>query len=225
MKQRAVVLVSGGMDSCVVAAIAASEYDPLFLHICYGQRTEKKERECFEKIAEYFGVKDKLIVDISYLKKIGGSSLIDTNLSVPKPDIGSTRIPSTYVPFRNAHLLAIATSLAEAKGIENIFIGVVAVDGSNYPDCRPEFIRAFAQAINEGTKPSTQIKIIAPLINLRKAEIVKKGIELNAPFHLTWSCYKNTEIACGDCDSCVLRWRAFKEAGTKDPIPYERIPE
>ncbi len=221
MGSEAIVLVSGGMDSCVSTAIAAVENDDVaFLHISYGQRTEARERRAFHDIADFYGVKDRLEVSIEYLAKIGGSSLTDASMQVTEADLESTEIPTSYVPFRNANMLAIATSWAEVIGATSIYIGVVAEDSSGYPDCRPEFYEAFQQTINTGTKPDTRIEIRTPIIDLTKGEIVKKGTELNAPLHLTWSCYRSENLACGTCDSCALRLRGFEQAGVEDPITY-----
>ena len=224
MKKVSVILVSGGMDSCVTAAMARPENDELaFLHVSYGQRTEARERQAFTDIADHYGVKNRLDVSIEYLAKIGGSSLTDANIAVTDADLASTEIPTSYVPFRNANMLAIATSWAEVIGATSIYIGAVAEDSSGYPDCRPEFYAAFQQTINTGTKPGTHIEIRTPIIDLTKAEIVKKGIELNSPLHLTWSCYRAEEFACGTCDSCALRLRGFAHAGVIDPIIYKEI--
>ena len=221
MGSKAIVLVSGGMDSCVTAAIAARENEALaFLHISYGQRTEARERKAFNDIADHYAVKPRLDVSIEYLAKIGGSSLTDDTIEVTEADLKSKEIPTSYVPFRNANMLAIATSWAEVIGASSIYIGAVAEDSSGYPDCRPEFYQAFQRTIDAGTKPDTRIEIRTPIINLSKAEIVKKGIELNAPLHLTWSCYRSEDLACGTCDSCALRLRGFERARIKDPIPY-----
>ena len=221
MGSKAIVLVSGGMDSCVTAAIAARENKiKAFLHISYGQRTEDRERRAFNDIADHYGVIERLDVSIEYLAKIGGSSLTDETIEVAEADLESKEIPTSYVPFRNANMLAIATSWAEVIGATNIYIGAVAEDSSGYPDCRPEFYGAFQRTIDAGTKPETQIKIRTPLISMSKAEIVRKGIELHAPLHLTWSCYRSEDLACGTCDSCALRLRGFEGAGEKDPIPY-----
>lgn len=218
----AIVLVSGGMDSCVSAAIASAENDEIvFLHISYGQRTETRERKAFNDIAAHYGVKERLDASIEYLAKIGGSSLTDVSMSVTEADLESKEIPTSYVPFRNANMLSIATSWAEVLGARSIYIGAVAEDSSGYPDCRPEFYEAFQQTINTGTKPTTHIEIRTPIIHLTKAQIVKKGIELNAPLHLTWSCYRSEDLACGTCASCALRLRGFEQAGVKDPIPYQ----
>jgi 7-cyano-7-deazaguanine synthase len=217
----AVCLVSGGMDSCVTAAIASEENEELaFLHVSYGQRTEARERRSFEELADYYAVTKRLVASIEYLKTIGGSSLTDERIAVSEANLVSREIPTSYVPFRNSHLLSIATSWAEVIGAPRIYIGAVAEDSSGYPDCRPEFYQAFQRTIDAGTKPETRIKIVTPVISLRKSEIVKRGVELRAPLHLSWSCYQADERACGRCDSCALRLRAFAEAGMKDPIQY-----
>jgi 7-cyano-7-deazaguanine synthase len=217
----AICLVSGGMDSCVTAAIAREENaDLAFLHVSYGQRTEARERRAFSDLADYFGVEQRLIASIEYLKRIGGSSLTDAGIEVTEANLASREIPTSYVPFRNSHLLAIATSWAEVTGADRIYIGAVAEDSSGYPDCRPEFYEAFQQTINAGTRPETNIEIVTPIIDLRKSEIIKRGLELKAPLELTWSCYKSEDVACGGCDSCALRLRAFAEAGVADSIPY-----
>ena len=217
----AVCLVSGGMDSCVTAAIAREENDQLaFLHVSYGQRTETRERRAFCELGDHFGVRQRLTASIDYLTKIGGSSITDTKIAVSEANLSSREIPTSYVPFRNSHLLSIAASWAEVIGAQAIYIGAVAEDSSGYPDCRPEFYHAFQRAIDVGTKPETAIRIFTPVIHLRKSEIIKRGLELGAPFELTWSCYQSEEIACGRCDSCALRLRAFAEAGIIDPVPY-----
>ena len=217
----AICLVSGGMDSCVTAAIARAENAAMaFLHVSYGQRTEARERRAFEALADHFAVQKRLVVSIESLKAIGGSSLTDENIPVAKANLSSREIPTSYVPFRNAHLLAIATSWAETIGARRIYIGAVAEDSSGYPDCRPEFYEAFQKAIDAGTKPETQIEIVTPIIHLSKADIVCRGLELGAPLELTWSCYVSEDRACGRCDSCALRLRAFHQAGTSDPIEY-----
>jgi len=217
----AIVLVSGGMDSCVTAAVAASENDSLaFLHISYGQRTEARERKAFNDIADHYRVVKRLNVSIAYLAEIGGSSLTDEKIDVSEADLESNNIPTSYVPFRNANMLAIATSWAEVIGANSIYIGAVAEDSSGYPDCRPEFYEAFQKTIDTGTKPETRIEIRTPIIELSKAAIVKKAVELKAPLHLTWSCYRNGDVACGTCDSCALRLRGFEKAGIKDLIFY-----
>ncbi len=221
MVSKAIVLVSGGMDSCVTAAIAARENDEIaFLHISYGQLTESRERQAFNDIADHYNITERLDVSIEYLAKIGGSSLTDANIAVTDADLESKDIPTSYVPFRNANMLAIATSWAEVISANAIYIGAVAEDSSGYPDCRPEFYAAFQETINTGTKPETRIEIRTPIIDLTKSEIVKKGVELHAPLRLTWSCYRSNELACGTCDSCALRLRGFEIAGVKDPIAY-----
>lgn len=217
----AVCLVSGGMDSCVTAAIANNENDELaFLHVSYGQRTESRERESFERLADHYRVKARLIVSLEQLAKIGGSSLTDINIAVATPNLSTQGIPSSYVPFRNAHLLSAAVSWSEVIGANRIYIGAVEEDSSGYPDCRPVFYDAFQRVVDLGTRPETHIQILTPVINLKKSEIVQRGIALNAPLELTWSCYQESERACGNCDSCALRLRAFREAGVPDPIPY-----
>jgi 7-cyano-7-deazaguanine synthase len=217
----AVCLVSGGMDSCVTAAIAREENAQLaFLHVSYGQRTEARELRAFHELADYFGVTKRLAVSIEYLKAIGGSSLTDQGIPVAAANLTSREIPTSYVPFRNSHLLAIATSWAETIGAQRIYIGAVAEDSSGYPDCRPEFYEAFQRAIDAGTRPETRVEIVTPVIHLRKTEIVRRGLELSAPLELTWSCYQAEERACGRCDSCALRLRAFQEAAVLDPIAY-----
>lgn len=218
----AVVLVSGGMDSCVTAALAAEDHDELaFLHVNYGQRTETRERKAFNDIADFYGVRKRLDISIDHLAKIGGSSLTDESMEVTEADLESKEIPTSYVPFRNANMLAIATSWAEVIGASAIYIGAVAEDSSGYPDCRPEFYQAFQSVIDTGTRPETWVEIVTPIIAMTKAEIVKQGIELNAPLNLTWSCYRNEDLACGTCDSCALRLRGFAQAGVKDPISYK----
>lgn len=209
------------MDSCVTAAVAARESDRVaFLHVSYGQRTEARERRAFDAIADHYAVERRLDVSIEYLATIGGSSLTDVNMPVADADLASAEVPTSYVPFRNANMLSIAVSWAETIGASGIYIGAVAEDSSGYPDCRPEFYAAFQTAIDTGTKPETRVEIRTPIIHLSKAEIVKKGIELAAPLHLTWSCYRNKDLACGTCDSCALRLRGFERAGVRDPIVY-----
>jgi 7-cyano-7-deazaguanine synthase len=209
------------MDSCVTAAIAREENDSLaFLHVSYGQRTEQRERQAFEEIADFYRVDRRLAVSIEYLALIGGSSLTDPAIPIGQADLHASGIPASYVPFRNAHLLSIATSWAEVIGANYIYIGAVAEDSSGYPDCRPIFYEAFQQAIDAGTKPETRVSIRTPIIGMRKAEIVRRGHELGAPFELTWSCYRESDEACGNCDSCALRLRGFAQAGLRDPIPY-----
>ncbi len=222
MNESAVILVSGGMDSCVTAAIAKAETDEIaFLHTSYGQRTEQRERKAFNDIADFYNVGKRLDVSIEYLAKIGGSSLTDETIEISEADLESKEIPTSYVPFRNANMLAIATSWAEVLGANSIYIGAVSEDSSGYPDCRPEFYAAFEKTIDAGTKPETRIKIVTPIIELSKAEIVLKGLELDAPLHLSWSCYRSEDSACGTCDSCALRLRGFELAGVSDPIAYK----
>ena len=215
-----VVLASGGMDSCVTTAIASLDSDLAMLHVSYGQRTEARELESFRAIADHYRASCRLTTSIGYLAAIGGSSLTDHQITVSDADLDATTIPTSYVPFRNAHLLAIATSWAEVIGAQRIYIGAVAEDSSGYPDCRPQFYRAFQQTIDAGTRPETSIEIVTPIIHLRKSEIILRGIELNAPLDLTWSCYRDNLIACGHCDSCALRLRGFREAGFPDPLRY-----
>jgi 7-cyano-7-deazaguanine synthase len=209
------------MDSCVTAAIAQQENDELaFLHVSYGQRTEQRERESFDALADHFNVGLRLVISLEHLARIGGSSLTDEAIPVTTANLTSSAIPSSYVPFRNSHLLAAAVSWGEVIGALSIYIGAVAEDSSGYPDCRPEFYDAFQNVIDLGTKPETRITIRTPVIHLKKSEIVQKGVDLGAPLHLTWSCYQDSQLACGKCDSCALRLRAFREAGVPDPIPY-----
>jgi 7-cyano-7-deazaguanine synthase len=209
------------MDSCVTAAIAREENTEVaFLHVSYGQRTEARERRAFVDLAASFKIKKRLAVSIESLKAIGGSSLTDEGIPVSRADLTSPEIPTSYVPFRNAHMLAIATSWAETIRARRIYIGAVAEDSSGYPDCRPEFYYAFQGAIDAGTKPETRIEIVTPVIKMSKADIVRRGLELDAPLELTWSCYGAEDLACGQCDSCALRLRAFKQAGVTDPIAY-----
>jgi 7-cyano-7-deazaguanine synthase len=220
--ERAICLVSGGMDSCVTAAIANNENDELaFLHVSYGQRTEKRELQAFEALADHYDVGLRLVISLEHLALIGGSSLTDPAIVVTPADLNSRAIPSSYVPFRNSHLLAAAVSWGEVINASAIYIGAVAEDSSGYPDCRPEFYAAFQNVIDLGTKPDTNIRIRTPVINLRKSEIIRTGVELAAPLDLTWSCYQASELACGNCDSCALRLRAFREAGVPDPIAYQ----
>lgn len=221
-KELAVVLVSGGMDSCVTAAIAAQDCKLAFLHAGYGQRTERRERKAFEDIAGFYGVEKRLVVRLDHFSQIGGSSLTDENIPVSEASLDSREIPSSYVPFRNTHFLAVAVSWAEALGAYKVFIGAVWDDSSGYPDCRPEYYRVFNDLIRAGTKPETRIEVVTPVIQLKKHEIVLRGIELGAPLHLTWSCYRSEEVACGHCDSCALRLRAFARASRDDPIAYRK---
>ncbi len=218
----AVVLLSGGLDSCVCLAEAAREHTPAVLHLNYGQRTERRELAAFTAIADHYGIppQHRLTVDVRYLEQIGGTSLIDRDLPVETglPEAG--RIPSTYVPFRNAHLLAIGVSWAEVLGATALFIGAVQEDSSGYPDCSEPFYRAYAAAVEAGTRPETHIRIVTPLLHLDKGAIVRRGLQLQAPLQLSWSCYVDEERACGECESCRLRLRGFAAAGAVDPIPY-----
>ncbi len=221
---RAVVLLSGGMDSCVCAALAARDHHAAALHVSYGQRTEARERQSFEDICDRLEIRDRLLIHNESLRVIGGSALTDRTIAVPESHegrgIGAVNdVPVTYVPFRNAHFLAAAVSWAEVLGAEQIYIGAVEPDSSSYPDCRPEYYEAFNEVVKTGTREGT-IRVVTPLIAMHKAEIVKLGLELNAPFDLTWSCYQREDRACGVCDSCNLRLRAFREANAKDPISY-----
>jgi len=213
------------MDSCVTAAIAARNYQVAALHASYGQRTARRELQSFYALADYFEASKRLVAELGYFAEIGGSSLTDYSVEVHDADLTNKGIPNTYVPFRNAHFLAIATSWAEVLGASKIFIGAVCEDSSGYPDCRPEYYATMNALIRVGTRPETNITVETPLISLLKRDIVKRGSELGAPFHLTWSCYRETEIACGACDSCALRLRAFQEAGLEDPLAYRTRPE
>jgi 7-cyano-7-deazaguanine synthase len=223
-KSKAVVLVSGGMDSCLTAAIARESYRPAFVHASYGQRTERRERQAFEAMADFYGVEERLVVQLNHFRQIGGSALTDENIAVPEGEastqVSKTEIPPTYVPFRNAHFLAVAVSWAEVIGAHAVFIGAVAEDSSGYPDCRPEYYRVFQELVRVGTKPETNVAVVTPVIGMRKSEIVRRARELGAPLELTWSCYQSEDLACGVCDSCRLRLRAFAELELADPIPY-----
>lgn len=221
-KSRTLVLLSGGMDSCVCAALAVREHHAAALHISYGQRTEARERESFLAVCDRLGIHEKLIVRNEALKLIGGSALTDKTIAVPGSHLLGHDIPVTYVPFRNAHFLSVAVSWAEVLGATKIYIGAVEQDSSGYPDCRPAYYQAFNEVIRTGTKEGN-IEICTPLIGLRKSEIVRLGLELRAPFDLTWSCYSREDRACGVCDSCVLRLRAFQDAGATDPLPYASV--
>ena len=226
---QAVVLLSGGMDSCVCTAIAHQQHGKgniALLHATYGQRTEKRERQAFEDIANFYNVRLRLIVKLDHFRTMGGSALTDENIRIPENELdgaggAGSPIPVTYVPFRNAHFLSAAVSWAELLGAGFVYIGAVAEDSSGYPDCRPEYYRVFQDLIRVGTKPETEIRIETPVIGMKKSEIVRRGRELGAPLHLSWSCYQGEDLACGRCDSCLLRLRAFAEAGITDPIPYQ----
>ena len=218
------------MDSCVSAAIARERHGAsniALLHAGYGQLTQDRERRAFTEIADFYGVQQRLVVQLDHFRAIGGSALTDKNIVVPENQLDATAvhgssIPVTYVPFRNAHFLSVAVSWAETIGAGAIYIGAVAEDSSGYPDCRPEYYRAFQNVIREGTRPETQIEIVTPVIELKKSEIIRRGVDLGAPLHLTWSCYQSEDAACGACDSCLLRLRAFAEAGVGDPLPYRQ---
>lgn len=224
--KKSVVLLSGGLDSAVTTAVATAAGRVAFMHVNYGQRTEARELKAFNAIANHYGAKERLVVDLGFLRDIGRSALTDETIAVPKglpkTTVRALIVPVTYVPFRNAVLLSIAVSWAETIGASAVYIGAVEEDSSGYPDCRREFIEGFNGVVQLGTKPETRIKIKAPLIKLKKSAIVKKGIKLKAPLHLTWSCYTDSLLACGECESCLLRLRGFKEAGVKDPISYKR---
>ncbi len=232
---KAVVLLSGGMDSCVAAAMARQTHDLAVLHASYGQRTERRERQAFDEIADFYSVSERLVVRLDHFTQIGGSALTDTRIAVPErlqAPVGGRReaqagapapgneIPPTYVPFRNAHFLAVAVSWAEVIGASAVYIGAVAEDSSGYPDCRPEYYRVFQQLVREGTRPETRIEIVTPVIGMSKREIIQRGLDLDAPLDRTWSCYQFEDAACGSCDSCRLRLMAFAEASVTDPIAY-----
>jgi 7-cyano-7-deazaguanine synthase len=240
-KAKGVVLLSGGMDSCVTAAIARERHGAgniAVLHARYGQRTQERELRAFTEIADFYGMRERLVVRLDHFRAIGASALTDERIAVPENALNEgdgqeraakegrsgspSSIPVTYVPFRNAHFLSAAVSWAEAIGAEAVYIGAVAEDSSGYPDCRPEYYRAFQELVRVGTRPETKIEIATPVITMKKSEIIRRGVELGAPLHLTWSCYQSEDAACGVCDSCLLRLRAFAEAGVADPIPYRR---
>jgi 7-cyano-7-deazaguanine synthase len=218
-KSRAVVLLSGGMDSCVCAALAVRDYGAAAVHVSYGQRTEERERQSFFAICARLEIHDRLAVRNEALRAIGGSALTDESIAVPASENAGQGVPVTYVPFRNAHFLAVAVSWAEVLGAEKVYIGAVEPDSSGYPDCRPAYYQAFNEVVKMGTKDG-RIEVLTPLIAMRKSEIVRLGLELGAPLDLTWSCYSREDKACGVCDSCVLRLRAFHDAGAQDQIPY-----
>ena len=217
--QKSVVLVSGGMDSCVTATIAEKESNQMaFLHVNYGQRTERRELKAFEDIANFYDVKERFVLDYTHLAQIGGSSLTDLSIEVPKANLENSEIPNSYVPFRNANILSAAVSWAEVINADTIYIGAVEEDSSGYPDCRRSFYDAFEKTIDEGTKPQTKIKIKTPLIEMSKRDIVSYAFINNSPIQFSWSCYRNEDVPCGECDSCKLRERGFKLAGYRDPI-------
>lgn len=224
MKPLAVVLASGGMDSCVTTAFAAEDHAVALLHLNYGQRTERRELRAFHAVADHYHAAHRLVVSMEHLAIIGGSSLTDRHIPVARANLANKEVPTSYVPFRNANMLAVAVSWAEVLGAGIIFVGAVQEDSSGYPDCRKEFYDAFEQVVRVGTKPGTHIVIRTPVINMSKMEIVLRGVGLGAPLHLTWSCYTNEDVACGVCDSCALRLRGFQLAGIDDPIPYSHRP-
>lgn len=226
-KPIAVVLASGGMDSCVTIAMAAQDFELALLHVNYGQRTQERELRAFEDIAAHYAVPEekRLVISIEHLARIGGSSLTDTSMEIGNARPDAEGIPNTYVPFRNANMLSIAVSWAEVLGAEALFVGAVEEDSSGYPDCRESFYDAYQRVIETGTKNERPLRIHTPLIHLSKAEIVRQGLALDAPLELSWSCYKNEQRACGVCESCALRLRGFRLAGAVDPIPYDEMPD
>lgn len=224
-RDSAVVLVSGGMDSATAAFEAQQRgYDLYFLHTTYGQQTADKESACAQQLAEYMEVADFLHIETDHLARIGASSLTDDSIDVEEVDLDSEEIPSSYVPFRNSNLLSMATSYAEANECGALFIGAHSEDYSGYPDCRPEFFDAFQQVIEVGTKPETSIELVAPFVDWTKTAIAERGLELDVPYELTWSCYREEAPACGTCDACAYRLKAFQEAGVEDPIEYGERP-
>jgi len=225
-EQRAVILASGGMDSATAAAVAQDAgYELYILHTSYGQQTESKEYECAQAQAEAFDAADFLHLTTDHLSKIGASSLTDDEMDVEEADLESDEIPSSYVPFRNANLLSMATSYAEANDCEAVFIGAHSEDFSGYPDCRPEFFEAFQQVVDVGTKPETEISVEAPFVELSKTDIAERGLELDVPYEHTWSCYREEAPACGTCDACAFRLQAFQNLGERDPIEYAERPD
>ena len=219
---KAVCLISGGMDSATLAYVAKSRgYDILALHLNYGQRTERKERACAKSIAELLHAEAFIEISLDYFTVFGASSLTDDRIAVENFDPARVHIPNTYVPFRNANLLSIATSFAESREADAIFIGVQSLDYSGYPDCRPQFIEAFQKVIDLGTKDTTKITLFAPFIRMTKTDILREGLKLDVPYEQTWSCYRNEEDACGTCGSCHFRREAFAAVGRQDPIKYE----
>jgi len=223
-KELAVVLASGGMDSCVTVAIAREECDLALLHLGYGQRTQRRELKAFHDIADHYEAARRMVVPMEHLAMIGGSSLTDKAFPVSPANLKTDEIPSSYVPFRNATMLSVAVSWAEVLGASAVFIGAVEEDSSGYPDCREEFYALFSALVEKGTRPDTHIAVRTPVIRLSKPDIVRKGVSLGAPFHLTWSCYEREDVACGVCDSCALRLRGFQLAGVEDPLPYAQKP-
>jgi 7-cyano-7-deazaguanine synthase len=226
MTERAVVLVSGGMDSATAVAEAIDRgYEPLFLHASYGQATEDREFECARQLAQEFEAADFLHAETGHLARIGASSLTDDSIEVGEADLGGEEIPSSYVPFRNANLLSMATAYAEARDATAVFIGAHSEEFSGYPDCRPQFFEAFQNVIDAGTKPETTIDLEAPFVAWSKTDILERGLELAVPFEHTWSCYRSTAPACGTCDACAFRLQAFQRVGVADPIEYAERPD
>lgn len=224
-KEGAVVLVSGGMDSATAVYEALERgYDPYFLHASYGQQTETNERDCATRLAAAVDAADVLHVETGHLTAIGESSLTDDDIDVEDADLGSEEVPSSYVPFRNANLLSMAVSYAEATDCSAVFVGAHSEDYSGYPDCRPEFFDAFQRVVDLGTKPDTDIDLVAPFADWTKTAIVERGVELGVPYDLTWSCYRTESPACGTCDACAYRLQAFQRAGVRDPIGYTERP-
>ncbi|CAM2844813.1 7-cyano-7-deazaguanine synthase QueC [Helicobacter burdigaliensis] len=222
--KKALCILSGGMDSTLCAYLAKKEgYEIVAIHFNYGQRTQSKEKECFEAICKELQVYKSYSLDMDFLKVIGGNALVDLEMAVPKNELGRVgEVPTTYVPFRNGVFLSVAGSIAEKEGCERIYIGVIEADGSGYPDCTKNFIQKAQDFINEGTTKDFKVTICTPLLQFKKADIVKKSLELEVPLELTWSCYESSEEACGECDSCLLRLRGFKEIGVQDKIPYKK---
>ncbi|PSP76269.1 7-cyano-7-deazaguanine synthase QueC [Halobacteriales archaeon QS_3_64_16] len=224
--EQAVVLVSGGMDSATAVYEAIDRgYEPLFFHVSYGQRTAGKESECARRLADSVDATDFLAVEATHLAEIGGSSLTDRDIDIEDADLDSEEVPTSYVPFRNANLLAMATAYAEASAASAVFIGAHSEDFSGYPDCRPAFFEAFQDVIEQGTKPESDIELLAPFAEGSKTDILRRGLELGVPYEHTWSCYRSAEPACGTCDACAYRLQAFERASERDPIAYETRPE
>lgn len=224
-EERAVILVSGGMDSATAVYEAMDRgFDPYFLHTSYGQRTAEKEYDCARQLAAETEADEFLHVETSHLARIGASSLTDESMAVPDADMDSDAVPTSYVPFRNANLLSMAVSYAEANGCSAVFIGAHSEDFSGYPDCRPEFFDAFQTVIDRGTKSDSEITLQAPFVEWSKSDIAKRGLDLGVPFEITWSCYRDEAPACGTCDACAFRLEAFRSAGERDPIEYAERP-
>ena len=226
-EELAIALVSGGMDSLVSAAMANEKHEHMaFLHLNYGQKTEERELKSFNNIADFYNIpkNKRKVIDVTFLSQIGGSSLTDSSMNVTSYEGDSNEIPTSYVPFRNTHIIAMAVSWAEVIGAKKIYIGAVEEDSSGYPDCRPSYYKALNALVKEGTKEG-DIEIITPVIELKKSDIVQKAISLKAPLDMTWSCYSSEDKSCGVCDSCALRLRAFQIAGIEDPLPYKERPK